>query len=108
MSKEKEFDNVDNPKHYTGSCSLECIEVMEVVCGTEQVGWFCLCNTFKYLWRYKNKNGVEDVDKARWYLDWVRHQLDLGSNLSEELVKCYTRLNDLYITIQDKIANNAD
>jgi hypothetical protein len=26
-------------------------------------------NVFKYLWRYKDKNGIEDLRKANWYLD---------------------------------------
>ena len=25
-------------------------------------------NIMKYLWRYKYKNGVEDLKKAQWYL----------------------------------------
>lgn len=30
---------------------------------------FCLCNAFKYIWRHSRKNGVEDVRKAKWYID---------------------------------------
>jgi hypothetical protein len=26
-------------------------------------------NIMKYLWRYRYKNGTEDLKKARWYLD---------------------------------------
>ena len=37
--------------------------------GVEVVKGFCIVNAFKYLWRWKNKNGVEDVKKAKWYLD---------------------------------------
>ena len=36
---------------------------------TEAVKDFCLCNAFKYIWRTKNKNGIEDIDKAIWYLN---------------------------------------
>lgn len=36
--------------------------------GVEAVKDFCICNAFKYLYRYKNKNGVEDIKKADWYL----------------------------------------
>ena len=62
-------DNVNHPAHYEGSTSLECIDVMEIAFGAEAVANFCLCNAFKYLWRYKNKNGREDLDKAAWYLN---------------------------------------
>lgn len=62
-------DPVSHPAHYANSCSLECIDVMEAVFGSVPVRNFCLCNAFKYMWRYKNKNGQEDLKKAKWYLD---------------------------------------
>ena len=62
-------DNVNHPSHYEKACSLECIEVMKCCFGTEAVYNFCLCNAFKYLWRYKFKNGEEDLKKAKWYVD---------------------------------------
>lgn len=64
-----ETDNVNHPSHYEGSTSLECFEVMEIAFGKVTVYDFCICNAFKYLWRYKNKNGVEDLNKAEWYLN---------------------------------------
>lgn len=61
-------DNVNHPIHYADTCSLECIEAMEIAFGKEAVRNFCKCNAFKYLWRFKNKNGEEDLKKAEWYL----------------------------------------
>ena len=60
-----------NPNHYTKECSLECIDVMRATFGLRAVIDFCLCNAFKYMWRYKNKNGVEDLNKASWYLSYI-------------------------------------
>lgn len=61
-------DVVNHPSHYeTGK--FECIEVMEEALGKEAVKNFCICNAFKYLYRHKNKNGLEDIKKAKWYLD---------------------------------------
>lgn len=61
-------DNVNHPAHYeTGK--YECIEVMQEVFGIEAVQNFCLLNAFKYLYRTTRKNGVEDIEKAAWYLD---------------------------------------
>lgn len=61
-------DCVNHPSHYeTGK--FECIEVMEETQGVEAVKNFCICNAFKYLYRHANKNGLEDIKKARWYLD---------------------------------------
>ena len=62
-------DNVNHPEHYAEGCSLECIDVMELVFGKEKLADYCVINAFKYMWRWKNKNGKEDLQKARWYLD---------------------------------------
>lgn len=67
-NKRKKYDVVDRPKHYTDS-SIECIDAMEAAYGIEAVKWFCICNAFKYQWRFKKKNGVEDLKKSKWYLD---------------------------------------
>ena len=61
-------DNVNAPSHYcTGK--FECIDVMEEVFGKEAVEDFCICNAFKYLYRKNKKNGIEDIQKAQWYLN---------------------------------------
>ncbi len=60
-------DNVNHPSHYeTGH--FECIEVMLETQGKEAVKSFCVCNAFKYLYRHRNKNELEDIKKAVWYL----------------------------------------
>ena len=72
------MDNVNHPAHYEQSCSLECIQVMELVFGAEAMKHFCMCNAFKYMWRYKHKNGLEDLKKARWYLDYIVDSVPVG------------------------------
>ena len=60
-------DIVNNPKHYcTGT--FECIDVMKETQGVEATKDFCVCNALKYIYRHRNKNGVEDIKKADWYL----------------------------------------
>lgn len=61
-------DTINHPKHYNAG-KYECIDVMLETQGTESTMNFCICNAFKYLWRHNGKNGVEDIKKARWYLD---------------------------------------
>ena len=61
-------DVVNHPSHYE-SGKFECIEVMEETQGKEAVMDFCLCNAFKYLYRHNRKNGLEDIKKAKWYVD---------------------------------------
>ena len=61
-------DNVNHPSHYeTGK--FECFDVMREVLGDDSVKDFCIANTFKYIYRHKRKNGVEDIKKAKWYID---------------------------------------
>lgn len=61
-----EYDNVNHPRHYTGN-KVECIDAMVKEFGKDAVEHFCLLNCFKYLWRFGDKNGDEDVEKAKWY-----------------------------------------
>ena len=68
-------DPVNHPAHYT-SGSIECIDAMQAAFGVEAVKDFCLCNAFKYLWRHRNKNGVEDLKKARWYLNRLIEEVE--------------------------------
>ena len=45
------------PNHYK-NCSIECIDAMILAFGADSVAEFCLINAFKYIWRYKDKNGI--------------------------------------------------
>ena len=56
-------DNI-NPNHYKNRAH-ECIEF------TQHIN-FNLGNAFKYIWRHKEKNGREDLEKAVWYLERQR------------------------------------
>lgn len=63
-------DNVNNPKHYQGINGLEVIEVMEnFIPKLNGMKAVCMANIIKYILRHPEKNGVEDLMKARWYLD---------------------------------------
>lgn len=64
-----ESDSVNHPSHYETGAGFECIDVLLETQGTEAVKGFCLCNAMKYLYRHTRKNGVEDIRKAKWYLD---------------------------------------
>lgn len=73
-------DNV-NPSHYKAG-KYECINVMIAIFGKEAVKIFCILNAFKYIFRFKNKNGLEDIKKSRWYIDKyieLEEQNDVGS-----------------------------
>lgn len=58
-----------NPTHYTRG-SVECIDAIEAATVDKRgIEAACTANIIKYLWRYEAKNGIEDVKKARWYLE---------------------------------------
>lgn len=68
INEKAEQDTVNHPSHYeTGK--FECIDVMIETQGIEAVQDFCICNAFKYLYRHNRKNGIEDIKKAKWYID---------------------------------------
>ena len=75
-----------NPDHYKSQTSLECIEAMEIIFGRDAVIDFCRCNAWKYIWRWKNKNGQEDLNKARWYLSRAHDMLD-GSDKRMDIIR---------------------
>jgi hypothetical protein len=82
--------NKTNPNYYKNECSLECIEAMLIAFGSDKVYDFCICNAFKYMWRYQNKNGVEDIKKARWYVDKAKELIPEyleWQNIDEVLTK---------------------
>lgn len=62
-------DAVNHPSHYNAG-KIECIAALESatagLCGIEAI---CTANAIKYLWRWKLKNGVQDLEKAKWYID---------------------------------------
>lgn len=64
-------DMVDHPSHYGGKDDpYEVIKVLEAWMTPEQMSGFCLGNTIKYVGRAGKKGDlVEDLKKARWYLD---------------------------------------
>lgn len=62
-------DKVNHPSHYTNG-KVECIDALEAATtGLVGIEAVCTANAIKYLWRWKYKNGVEDLKKAKWYID---------------------------------------
>jgi hypothetical protein len=59
---------VNSPSHYTNG-AIECIDAMKSMLSIEEYVGFLRGNVFKYQWRYKNKNGVEDLRKSQWYMN---------------------------------------
>lgn len=62
-------DNVNHPEHYTQG-GIECIDAIKAATVSKTgIAAVCVANIIKYVWRYESKNGLEDLNKAKWYLD---------------------------------------
>ena len=61
-------DMVNSPPHYN-SGDIECIDAIKESMTLEAYKGYLKGNVQKYIWRYENKKGVEDLKKAQWYLN---------------------------------------
>lgn len=70
-------DMVEHPPHYQSATGLEAIDVIEAFTadlrGIEATD---TGNVIKYICRWKGKNGIEDLKKARWYLNHLINHLE--------------------------------
>jgi len=66
-------ETVNHPAHYGGDTIYETIKVLKAWLTPEQMVGFCVGNAIKYLSRagHKTADPLEDLRKARWYLDYV-------------------------------------
>ena len=75
-NKEPNVDMVNHPSHYTQG-GIECIDALKAATVSKTgIEAICTANAIKYLWRYEEKNGIEDVKKARWYIDRLIIELE--------------------------------
>lgn len=70
MPESSKPDNVNHPKHYCKG-GLECIQVIKAQLTPQQYEGYLYGNVLKYMWRWPDKNGLEDLRKAAHYLMWL-------------------------------------
>ena len=76
-------ETVNSPAHYT-SGSIECIDAIDVMVeGLTGLEGYYIGNIMKYIWRWKQKNGVEDLRKAQRYLTRLINLLEGGTGWGE-------------------------
>ena len=61
-------DLVNSPSHYA-SGGLECIDAIQGSMSKLEFEGYLKGNLIKYTWRYRKKGGLQDLQKANWYLD---------------------------------------
>ena len=62
----KQYNNVHSPAHYNQG-QTECIDAIEAMLSQEEYIGYLRGNSMKYRWRFRYKNGFEDLNKADWY-----------------------------------------
>lgn len=77
---------VSHPSHYMSETGLETIDVIEAFTfdlkGIEATD---TGNVLKYMCRWKNKNGLQDLEKAKWYLEHLIDHVKLLENENKEI-----------------------
>ena len=65
-------DLVNHPEHYKAKNGLEAIDMIAAFTeGLQGMEAVCTANALKYLCRWHKKNGVEDLKKAKWYIEYL-------------------------------------
>jgi hypothetical protein len=65
-------DPVKSPIHYNQG-AVECIDALCSMTKTmDGTSAYLSGNVVKYIWRHQHKNGMEDLEKAQVYLDWLK------------------------------------
>ena len=70
---------VQHPSHYTQG-GIECIEAIRASMTDDGFCDYCKGNIIKYIWRWRDKGGVEDLRKASVYLGWLINAADEKEN----------------------------
>lgn len=61
-------NDVNHPGYYNRG-KVECIDAIESMASNKSpCDAFCLGNALKYIWRYPDKDGAQDLEKAMWYI----------------------------------------
>lgn len=77
-----ENNPVNHPNHYTQG-GIECIKAIEASMSPEGFQDYCKGNVQKYIWRWRDKNGLEDLKKAQVYLGWLIESVE-KENVEDE------------------------
>ena len=72
------MDMVNHPPHYN-KAGIETIDAIQAMTG-DGFEFYLQGNIMKYLWRYRYKNGVEDLKKAEWYLSKLIEAVDVSES----------------------------
>ena len=76
---ESESNSVVHPSHYNRT-SVEVIDTLRGMMTDDEYRGFLIGNVVKYISRYSLKNGIEDIKKAKYYLNLLEKDLEESNN----------------------------
>lgn len=79
------FDPVEKPEHYNYG-KIECKDWIELGCTDEEYRGYLKGNVLKYTFRYKYKGGMQDLEKAKVYMRFLREFEEKVSKKSNPLL----------------------
>jgi hypothetical protein len=83
-------DNVNHPEHYQNIAGVEAIDILnDMVKDLPGKQAVMLWNAMKYLFRFQKKNGVEDLKKARNYLDYLINDIEAVQEAAKDISEKY-------------------
>lgn len=78
-------DMVSHPPHYQSEAGLEVIKVIEAfTADLKGIEATDTGNIIKYICRWKHKNGLEDLKKAKWYLEHLINHVEKETNQNDQ------------------------
>ena len=69
-------EELDEPNHHKGKRGIEAIDVIRTFGNDDMIAGFYWGNAIEYMIHYRNKNGLEDLKKARKNLDWLIEHME--------------------------------
>ena len=77
------FDPVNRPAHYNQG-GIECIDAMKAMATPEEFLGHLRITAVTYIWRFRDKNGIEDLKKAIWYLNRLVAELEKDATVDKK------------------------
>ena len=102
-------DNVNHPNHYQNIAGVEAIDILnDVVKDLPGKQAAMLWNTLKYLLRFQKKNGLEDLKKARNYLEYLINDIEAVQNAAKNIKENTNPEKGKCVVYKSKISGYAE
>ena len=99
-------DMINHPDHYQSANGLEVIDVIEeFTSDLKGIEATDTGNILKYVCRWKKKNGIEDLKKAKWYLEHLIDYVESTETITFDIEKKLKELDDLFQQLNNEAVN---